>query len=491
MFPAASEAIYESEKAVYESKEAVYTTIKTETNLGCKSSEGTDSYPDKVNCCLCFLCPCCCPEDSNVLSNIRLEPDPQFYNQIYKNHINILRKKSHPVQYLPPSAIWYFDEAKTRLLTNYEKFKLYYILFDIVAKTIHISTDSGNRNVLVQFDLPVWIINPAVGERNWKIVREILITRKDVFEDFCQTISDSDNCNLFVLAKHHPDADNFSHLMRCNAHNSIYLHKIASAVLTVLPMLIFFVQILLATMIIYHQFQGVFSTVFTYLWTAANNITTTNSKITNTTAAIAISTNIYSALSSAMCPSRGGIEVRMVAGAISILYTIRFFDDATTFYLNTLVTKFGQTISGYSWHQYCTVPSGEHLQYTGFDMHWSYGFDKLMVVLNLFIVVTSDNILDMVLNSLAVEFIARLDNEYKTRYFSSNLFVQKYLVAVHLMGENGLVRHSIPGTKKLTDYDFQSTTRLCCPRPEHLSYSRNFIPPIIALTASLYAVTCV
>lgn len=153
------------------------------------------------------------------------------------------------------------------------------------------------------------------------------------------------------------------------------------------------------------------------------------------------------------------------------------------------MTKFGETISAYRWRAYCTVPSGEHLRFASFDSHWSYLIDKLMVLLNLFIVVTSDSILDMVLNSLAVEFIARLDDEYKARYFCSNEVVHRYIIAAHLMGEIGLARNALPAP--LEDADFQRDLRLCCPRTEYLQYARHFAPPLFALAAVAYALVCV
>tara|TARA_B100000989_G_scaffold284224_1_gene250839 strand:- start:486 stop:1616 length:1131 start_codon:yes stop_codon:yes gene_type:complete len=103
------------------------------------------------------------------------------------------------------------------------------------------------------------------------------------------------------------------------------------------------------------------------------------------------------------CPAEDTIENKMMIAGISILYFVRSFfmwDNLTT---RTGLQKMNRVDS------ICTI----------LDTFQEFSFNLLVYSANIWIVFVEDDLKDMILNSLAMEFLMTLDNEFEEFYFQN------------------------------------------------------------------------
>jgi len=102
-----------------------------------------------------------------------------------------------------------------------------------------------------------------------------------------------------------------------------------------------------------------------------------------------------------LCPNESTIEMKLIMLAVSMLYFIRSFflwDNLTD---RTRLNRMMPSID--TWVM--------------IDTFQEFGFNLLVYLANLWIVFNNDSITEMVLNSLAMEFLMNLDNEFEEMYF--------------------------------------------------------------------------
>ena len=102
-----------------------------------------------------------------------------------------------------------------------------------------------------------------------------------------------------------------------------------------------------------------------------------------------------------ICPGDAPIEQKVMMAGISIIYFIRSFFIWDSFTNRTRLQKMnpGGSIS------------------VIFDTYQEFGFNLIVYCANLWIVFVDNDILNMILNSLAMEFLMNLDNEFEEMYF--------------------------------------------------------------------------
>ena len=102
-----------------------------------------------------------------------------------------------------------------------------------------------------------------------------------------------------------------------------------------------------------------------------------------------------------ICPGDAPIEQKIMMAGISIIYFIRSFFIWDSFTNRTRLQKMnpGGSIS------------------VIFDTYQEFGFNLIVYCANLWIVFVDNDILNMILNSLAMEFLMNLDNEFEEMYF--------------------------------------------------------------------------
>ena len=102
-----------------------------------------------------------------------------------------------------------------------------------------------------------------------------------------------------------------------------------------------------------------------------------------------------------ICPGDAPVEQKVMMAGISIIYFVRSFFIWDSFTNRTRLQKMnpGGSIS------------------VIFDTYQEFGFNLIVYCANLWIVFVDNDILNMILNSLAMEFLMNLDNEFEEMYF--------------------------------------------------------------------------
>ena len=101
------------------------------------------------------------------------------------------------------------------------------------------------------------------------------------------------------------------------------------------------------------------------------------------------------------CPNESTIEMKMIMMAVSMLYFVRSFflwDNLTD---RTRLNRMMPSID----------------IWVMIDTFQEFGFNLLVYLANLWIVFNNDSLTEMILNSLAMEFLMNLDNEFEEIYF--------------------------------------------------------------------------
>ncbi len=102
-----------------------------------------------------------------------------------------------------------------------------------------------------------------------------------------------------------------------------------------------------------------------------------------------------------ICPGDAPIEQKIMMAGISIIYFVRSFFIWDSFTNRTRLQKMnpGGSIS------------------VIFDTYQEFGFNLIVYCANLWIVFVDPDLLNMIMNSLAMEFLMNLDNEFEEMYF--------------------------------------------------------------------------
>ena len=101
------------------------------------------------------------------------------------------------------------------------------------------------------------------------------------------------------------------------------------------------------------------------------------------------------------CPNESSIETKLIMLAVSMLYFIRSFflwDNLTD---RTRLNRMMPSID----------------VWVMIDTFQEFGFNLLVYLANLWIVYSNESLTEMILNSLAMEFLMNLDNEFEEMYF--------------------------------------------------------------------------
>lgn len=102
-----------------------------------------------------------------------------------------------------------------------------------------------------------------------------------------------------------------------------------------------------------------------------------------------------------ICPNIAPFEQKIIMSAVAILYFIKSFFIWDNFTNRTKLQKMNPASS-----------------YSGIiDTYQEFGFNLLVYIANLWIIFQGENTLEMVLNSVAMEFLMNLDNEFEEMYF--------------------------------------------------------------------------
>ena len=104
-----------------------------------------------------------------------------------------------------------------------------------------------------------------------------------------------------------------------------------------------------------------------------------------------------------ICPNKAPWTHKLLMFAVSLIYFVKSF-----FLWDNLTDRTRQNRM---------TPSID--TWVLFDTFQEYGFNLLVYGANLWIIYVTDDPLDMVMNSLAMEFIMNFDNEFETMYFDN------------------------------------------------------------------------
>lgn len=129
-----------------------------------------------------------------------------------------------------------------------------------------------------------------------------------------------------------------------------------------------------------------------------------------------------------LCPMEvDDVNIKMAASLVAILYFVRFWLIALSAYAESFAK--GQTliVNGSTTGPYW-FSSGESLKGSSFDFYFSQIFNISVAFLNMLIVFESDSTIDVVLNSLAIEFVSSLDDEYVSLVLEKFPFITRHLI---------------------------------------------------------------
>lgn len=103
-----------------------------------------------------------------------------------------------------------------------------------------------------------------------------------------------------------------------------------------------------------------------------------------------------------ICPNRAFGEEKLMMSAVAIFYFIKSF-----FLWDNIVDRT---------HRKKMIPSTSYI--VMLDTFQEFGFNLLVYLTNLWVIFTDDDFLNMFFNTLAMEFLMEMDNEFERAYFS-------------------------------------------------------------------------
>ena len=205
-------------------------------------------------------------------------------------------------------------------------------------------------------------------ERARKIVPDCETPNQNMFsgrddltdEEKVEIVKSDPKFGMFSLMKYHFKRGYKNEVLK--KRNAFYCSHTFS-LLSFLPIIIFFIQ------------------WFTYIALIANEIRTHDGDL---------------------CPNKSEWETKLIMFTVAMLYFVRSFflwDNLTD---RTRLNRM--------------LPSVD--VWVMIDTFQEFGFNLMVYVANLWIVFSNDSVVEMILNSLAMEFLMNLDNEFEEMYFN-------------------------------------------------------------------------
>jgi len=319
--------------------------------------------------------------------------------------------------------------------------------------------------IKVIFNCPRW----NQDQNQYEIVEEVLSTDQGAFDYYKEIIrKTAAGINMITLAIHHPETSN----LKGSQNGPLMLIpgsvRCLSCMMTIAPIITLILQIFFLILLTY---SVVLSDVELIHKIKPWNVTTTEKDFL---------TCKMSSWSDEVSISR-----KIVASAIALLYTLRFLRDAIRVYGSLLQFEWARVTSQLGEMTLPMVPDEMTLPWSTTDRRLSYFLDMFTMILNLLIVINSDEVLDMILNSLAIEFISQLDNIYREKYLDND-FAITHLTALCMMSGASIATFALPG--KLDDMDKINRLYRCC-HFKGLSVEL-FTPMVISLLIMVAAFIC-
>lgn len=165
---------------------------------------------------------------------------------------------------------------------------------------------------------------------------------------------------MFSLFKYHCIHGRHNELLK--KKNALYCTHVCS-LLMALPILVFLSQWLMFTALVYHQHQ-------TY--------------------------------DGGFCPQVGDFQSKLMMVAIALMYFVKSF-----FLWDSIVDRT---------HRKRMIPSTSFIVIL--DTFQEFGFNLIVYVTNLILIFTEPDCFNMIFNSMAMEFLMQMDNEFEKEYFA-------------------------------------------------------------------------
>ena len=319
--------------------------------------------------------------------------------------------------------------------------------------------------IKVIFNCPRW----NQDQNQYEIVEEVLSTDQDAFDYYKENIrKNAEGISMITLAMYHPRTSN----LKISENGPLMLIpgsvRCLSCMMTIAPIITLILQIFFLILLTY---SVVLSDVELIHKIKPWNVTTTKKDFF---------TCEMSSWSDEVSISR-----KIVASAIALLYTLRFLRHAIRVYGSLLQFDWARVTSQLGEKTIAMVPDEMTLPWGTTDRRLSYFLHMFTIILNLVIVMNSDSVLDMILDSLAIEFIGELDNIYREKYLDND-FAITHLTALCMMSGVSIANFAMPG--KLNDTDKINRLYRCCHfkgLPVEL-----FTPIVISLLMMVAAFIC-
>ena len=103
-----------------------------------------------------------------------------------------------------------------------------------------------------------------------------------------------------------------------------------------------------------------------------------------------------------ICPNQAPLEEKLMMAAVSMFYFIKSF-----FLWDNIVDRT---------HRKKMIPSTSYI--VMLDTFQEFGFNLLVYMTNLWIIFADPDFLNMFFNTLAMEYLMEMDNEFERAYFS-------------------------------------------------------------------------
>ena len=347
-----------------------------------------------------------------------------------------------------------------------DRWRLNYIQIEQVSKTMSIIKDESK--VYVIFGHYAW---DGASEHPVKFVREMLFAPIATFGNFAANVANPINIglNLFVMAAYHPRTEYLAKIQRNKWGRMPGTHALASFLMTVVPICVFLLQIFFFAAFGYHFVSNI--SVVQDLLNPSLNSTSTD----------------YTC--SATEWSSGEIIIKkIVAANIAIWFTVGFWNRALDIYFYTLRLEYSTTRSyaNIPRKRWKVLPRERFLNFAVFDWWAASIFDHLAILLNVFFVMSASSVLNMVFNSLAVNFFSTLDDAYRQRYFANEV-IRDYMTGLCLTTVTA-IPDATP-TLKLTEKDYFKK-RCCCLTEMPQVYVATFLPALVSGFGAIAVFIC-
>jgi len=246
----------------------------------------------------------------------------------------------------------------------------------------------------------------------------------------CSVSIDNDNVDLFIgqltkrnsfglisLALNGPRAEDFQKMQAEHTDLPYAIHFMASIGTFLVPMGTLCVQICFA------------AAVLTYQLTHRFQVTPEEEPDADSTQV----SESRSLLVRAVGPVKSErLTVKVAAFSVVVLYVSRFWMIAALTYsmafTNYVPIEITGGVYGHDAYQTSWIADGGCLNGSVVDFFITWIIDIICPFMNIFVVYHSESVMDVVLNSLAMEFVANLDNEYKSLLLDGFRAYSRYVI---------------------------------------------------------------